>query len=135
MPPPPPSHGGQAPSTWQKFIMGALMGSGVGLTVGFIFGSYSIMRQGAGPRGFVATLSQYMLSSAATLGFFLAIGSVIRSDSGELQYHPSLYKSSGSRMVAPIANNPVLLATRAEALQRMKARWDEEKKKESGSGF
>lgn len=33
-------------------------------------------RQGAGPRGLVGTLSQYMLNSAATLGFFLGIGSV-----------------------------------------------------------
>jgi len=33
-------------------------------------------RGGAGPRGALATLSQYMLSSAATFGFFLAIGSV-----------------------------------------------------------
>ena len=69
------------------------MGGGVGLTIGFIFGSWSILRyvlmisstnprlnprtsQGAGPRGFLATLSQYMLSSAATFSFFLAIGSV-----------------------------------------------------------
>ena len=35
-----------------------------------------INRGGAGPRGFLATLSQYMLSSAATFSFFLAIGSV-----------------------------------------------------------
>ena len=33
-------------------------------------------RHGAGPRGFMATLSQYMLSSAATFSFFLSIGSV-----------------------------------------------------------
>jgi len=33
-------------------------------------------RGGAGPRGFLGTLSQYMLSSAATFSFFLAIGSV-----------------------------------------------------------
>ena len=33
-------------------------------------------RGGAGPRGVLPTLSQYMLSSAATFGFFLSIGSV-----------------------------------------------------------
>ncbi|KZT52147.1 hypothetical protein CALCODRAFT_476249 [Calocera cornea HHB12733] len=77
--------------------MGAMMGAGVGLTIGFIFGSYSILRHvlsvvmsagmlimrprgGAGPRGFLPTLSQYMLSSAATFSFFLAIGSVIRNE-------------------------------------------------------
>ena len=37
---------------------------------------FSSTRQGAGPRGLLATLSQYMLSSAATFSFFLAIGSV-----------------------------------------------------------
>jgi hypothetical protein len=68
------------------------MGGGVGLTIGFIFGSWSILRLvyflfftlslliglrgGAGPRGVLGTLSQYMLSSAATFSFFLAIGSV-----------------------------------------------------------
>jgi hypothetical protein len=90
--------------------MGALMGAGVGLTIGFIFGSYSIMRYipisscislqiqnlhlcyrgGAGPRGFLATLSQYMLSSAATFSFFLAIGSV-----GALPFFAACYSVSG----------------------------------------
>ncbi len=36
-------------------------------------------RGGAGPRGALPTLSQYMLSSAATFGFFLSIGSVCLS--------------------------------------------------------
>lgn len=73
--------------------MGAAMGAGVGLTMGFLFGSFSILRYvlrpsrvgpafslgsrgGAGPRGVLPTLSQYMLGSAATFSFFLAIGSV-----------------------------------------------------------
>ena len=46
------------------------------ILVSFIRAHVSIKRGGAGPRGFLATLSQYMLSSAATFSFFLAIGSV-----------------------------------------------------------
>lgn len=34
---------------------------------------------GAGPRGFLPSLSGYMLSSAATFGFFMSIGTVIRT--------------------------------------------------------
>ncbi|TIA87831.1 hypothetical protein E3P99_02957 [Wallemia hederae] len=56
------------------------MGSTVGLTIGFIFGGFSIIRAGPGPRGVMGTLSQYMLSSAATFGFFMSIGSVIRTE-------------------------------------------------------
>ncbi|ORY34644.1 reactive mitochondrial oxygen species modulator 1-domain-containing protein [Naematelia encephala] len=77
---PPPPQTAQGGSTFDKMKMGAMMGTGVGLTIGLIFGLTSIIRAGPGPRGTVATLSQYMLSSAATFGFFLSIGSVIRSD-------------------------------------------------------
>ncbi|EJT48054.1 hypothetical protein A1Q2_06175 [Trichosporon asahii var. asahii CBS 8904] len=73
MPPPPSTTAGG--SNFDKMKMGALMGTGVGLTIGFIFGSFSILRGGPGPRGALATLSQYMLSSAATFGFFMSIGS------------------------------------------------------------
>ncbi|KAM0751812.1 hypothetical protein T439DRAFT_313178 [Meredithblackwellia eburnea MCA 4105] len=79
MPPPPQALGGE-PTIWQKLKMGATMGSLVGLTIGFIFGSFAILRNGAGPRGFLPSLSGYMLSSAATFGFFMSIGTVIRTD-------------------------------------------------------
>ncbi|KAH0838622.1 reactive mitochondrial oxygen species modulator 1-domain-containing protein [Lanmaoa asiatica] len=107
----------QEPTVWQKLKMGALMGGGVGLTIGFIFGSYTILRGGSGPRGFLATLSQYMLSSAATFSFFLAIGSVIRND-GLLP--PYL-------QVAQMQLLPPLVRSRAEGAMLIRARWDAEK--------
>ncbi|GHJ85980.1 hypothetical protein NliqN6_2382 [Naganishia liquefaciens] len=97
MPPPPQTMGDGG--VWQKVKMGALMGSGVGLTIGFIFGSFSILRGGPGPRGALATLSQYMLSSAATFGFFMSIGSVIRTDSPyalPIGYSPTLIAAATS---------------------------------------
>ncbi|KAI0809226.1 reactive mitochondrial oxygen species modulator 1-domain-containing protein [Irpex lacteus] len=95
--------------------MGALMGTGVGLTIGFIFGSYSILRGGAGPRGVLPTLSQYMLSSAATFGFFLSIGSVIRNDAP-----PQL---EAAKMLLP-----PMVRSRNEGAALMKARWELERR-------
>jgi len=100
--------------------MGALMGGGVGLTIGFIFGSYSILRGGAGPRGFLATLSQYMLSSAATFSFFLAIGSVIRNDS----LVPPHVQAAQMQLFSPV------LRSRAEGASLMKATWEAEKRRQ-----
>ncbi|KAG6889452.1 subunit of TIM23 translocase complex [Termitomyces sp. T32_za158] len=99
--------------------MGALMGGGVGLTIGFIFGSWSIIRGGAGPRGAMATLSQYMLSSAATFSFFLSIGSVIRT---EPIYVSSLHS-------APLAGQAINIRTKYEGIQLMKARWEAERRR------
>ncbi|CED85390.1 Uncharacterized conserved protein [Phaffia rhodozyma] len=85
MPPAPmnlPAGAGQ-PSTFDKMKMGATMGTVVGLSMGFIFGGFTVLRGGAGPKGPLHTMSQYMLSSAGTFGFFMAIGSVVRNDSPE----------------------------------------------------
>ncbi|KAA8914673.1 reactive mitochondrial oxygen species modulator 1-domain-containing protein [Sphaerosporella brunnea] len=78
-----PSQGhGHAPSTFDKMKMGALMGGIVGCSIGFIFGSYSIIKQGPGPNGVIRSLGQYMMGSAATFGFFMSIGSAIRTEGG-----------------------------------------------------
>ncbi|KAF8973821.1 reactive mitochondrial oxygen species modulator 1-domain-containing protein [Flammula alnicola] len=105
--------------------MGALMGGGVGLTIGFIFGSWSIIRGGAGPRGVLATLSQYMLSSAATFSFFLAIGSVIRSDS----LIPPHLQAAQMQLMSAATN----VHSRAEGMQLMKARWEAERRRLASS--
>ncbi|KAK8155048.1 reactive mitochondrial oxygen species modulator 1-domain-containing protein [Phyllosticta citrichinensis] len=69
------------PSTFDKLKMGAMMGGSVGLIIGFIFGATNIIRFGPGPNGMMRTLGQYMLGSSATFGFFMAIGTTIRTDS------------------------------------------------------
>jgi len=68
------------PSLFDKLKMGAMMGGSVGLIIGFIFGGVNIVRFGAGPNGLMRTLGQYMIGSAATFGFFMSIGSAIRTE-------------------------------------------------------
>ncbi|KAJ7102437.1 reactive mitochondrial oxygen species modulator 1-domain-containing protein [Mycena belliarum] len=106
------------PSVWTKRRMGALMGGGVGLTIGFIFGSWSILQNGAGPRGVLSTLSKTMLSSAATFSFFLAIGSVIRNESPILE-------AAHLQLMTPAP----AIRSRAEGFQLMRARWEEERRR------
>ncbi|KAI1873893.1 uncharacterized protein JN550_003162 [Neoarthrinium moseri] len=84
--PPPPSVGAGAhgPSNIDKLKMGAMMGGTVGCIMGFVFGTVNIFRYGAGPNGIMRTLGQYMAGSGATFGFFMGIGSVIRTDASPM---------------------------------------------------
>ncbi|RYC54262.1 hypothetical protein CHU98_g11945 [Xylaria longipes] len=62
MPPMPSNRGPQGPSTTEKCIF----------------------RYGAGTNGIMRTLGQYMAGSGATFGFFMGIGSVIRTDASPI---------------------------------------------------
>jgi len=65
----------------------------------------------------LGTLSQYMLSSAATFSFFLAIGSVIRSDS----IHPH-FQAAQMRSTCDIR-------PRAEGARFIRAQWEAERRR------
>ncbi|KAI9471292.1 subunit of TIM23 translocase complex [Coemansia sp. RSA 1290] len=68
------------PSIWDKAKMGLIMGGSVGACLGCLIGFYSTMKFGPGPRGYLGTIGQYALGSGASFGFFMMIGSCIRSD-------------------------------------------------------
>ncbi|KAG0324156.1 subunit of TIM23 translocase complex [Dissophora globulifera] len=68
------------PSKFERAKVGAMMGGAVGLCIGLVFGGISLLRNGPGSRGYVNSLAQTMVSTTATFAFFMAIGSVIRSE-------------------------------------------------------
>ncbi|CAG8550652.1 9000_t:CDS:2 [Funneliformis caledonium] len=68
------------PSRIDHLKRGVIMGSAVGVCLGLALGTYHIFRYGAGPRGYVSTLGQYMVSSAGSFALFMGIGSAIRSE-------------------------------------------------------
>ncbi|WZH41740.1 Mitochondrial genome maintenance mgr2 [Fusarium acuminatum] len=74
----------------------------VGVIMGFVFGTVNIFRYGAGPNGIMRTLGQYMLGSGATFGFFMSIGSVIRSDA-DPKLH-DMYMRTQRRPIMLMAN-------------------------------
>jgi len=78
------------PTTLDKLKMGAMMGTSVGLVVGLVFGGYNILKYGPGPSGFTRTLGKTMLGSAATFGFFMAIGTTIRTEGFKVK-QPAMY--------------------------------------------
>ncbi|PHH62861.1 hypothetical protein CDD81_6661 [Ophiocordyceps australis] len=89
-------------SNFDKLKMGALMGGTVGVIIGFIFGTVNIFRYGAGPSGIMRTLGRYMGASGATFGFFMSIGTVVRTDSDPQMLE--LYKQAQRRPIITMAS-------------------------------
>ncbi|KAF9579930.1 subunit of TIM23 translocase complex [Lunasporangiospora selenospora] len=84
------------PSKFERAKVGAMMGGTVGLCIGLVFGGVSLLRNGPGSRGYVNTLAQTMISSTATFAFFMAVGSVIRSEEAKAIDYASLNKNRGN---------------------------------------
>ncbi|KAH7405948.1 hypothetical protein DE146DRAFT_428982 [Phaeosphaeria sp. MPI-PUGE-AT-0046c] len=114
--------GARGPSTLDKLKMGGMMGGSVGLIIGFIFGAQyrrlllpvsdfagftNIVRFGPGPNGMLRTLGQYMMGSAATFGFFMAIGTTIRTDSSPI----------ATEAFSRISNRPTILQRQYRTLR------------------
>ncbi|GAM41299.1 mitochondrial genome maintenance protein [Talaromyces pinophilus] len=92
---PPQAHG---PSTFEKMKMGAMMGTSVGMIMGFIGGAVSIFQYGAGPNGVMRTLGKFMLGSGATFGMFMSIGSIIRTEG---PYHEAWRRVHANPIILP----------------------------------
>ncbi|KAI9711052.1 MAG: hypothetical protein M1828_001979 [Chrysothrix sp. TS-e1954] len=109
MPVVPAGAGGMSgPSTFDKWKMGAMMGGTVGLIIGFIFGATNIIRYGAGSNGVMRSLGQYMAGSAATFGFFMSIGTVIRTDTSSeaMKYFEGAQRRAMLSHSSPVRSHP-----------------------------
>ncbi|KAF8976489.1 subunit of TIM23 translocase complex [Entomortierella lignicola] len=87
------------PSKFERAKVGAMMGGAVGLCIGLVFGGFTILRYGPGTRGYVNTLAQTMVTTTATFAFFMAIGSVVRSEEALSIDYAALDQNHGKKNI------------------------------------
>ncbi|TQS37100.1 hypothetical protein Golomagni_02436 [Golovinomyces magnicellulatus] len=118
------------PSIFDKFKMGAMMGSSehkkpsnkcfpwvlslASYLASFLDtlwilwltlkGSVNIIRFGAGSNGIMRTLGNYMLGSGATFGFFMSIGSMVRTDTISQSALEAFARSQRRAIILPRIN-------------------------------
>ena len=60
------------PPIAQKALMGFMMGGSAGMTVGFLYGSFTALKFGPTPgKTYLSTIGTFMIQHGAMLGFFL----------------------------------------------------------------
>ncbi|KAK5672963.1 Reactive oxygen species modulator 1 [Batrachochytrium dendrobatidis] len=89
------------------------MGATVGMTTGFIYGSYFVLTVGPPPgKSYVQSVGKHMLQQGSMLGFFLSIGSLLRNEEMSLANtaHPA------SRL--PITILPPIQSQKLESIRQ-----------------
>jgi len=69
---------GQAPSCFDRMMMGFKIGMCVGMASGAIFGGFGALRSGYRGRELFVNVGKVMLQGGGTFGTFMAIGTGIR---------------------------------------------------------
>jgi hypothetical protein len=67
------------PSCFQRCFQGFLMGGFLGATIGVLMGGFAGYRGGQRGRALIQVIGRSALTSAGSFGFFLSIGTAIRS--------------------------------------------------------
>ncbi|KAJ3110852.1 subunit of TIM23 translocase complex [Phlyctochytrium bullatum] len=81
------------------------MGGATGAAVGFLVGSFTVLRYGPGERGFLGTIGTQMLQTGGFLGFIFSIGMLLRADDEKHEFRPFPFMQR-SIMAAPMIRQP-----------------------------
>ncbi|KAI8830980.1 hypothetical protein BC829DRAFT_409976 [Chytridium lagenaria] len=66
------------------------MGGATGMAVGFLVGSFTVLRYGPGERGFLGTIGTQMIQTGGFLGFIFGVGMLLRSEDESFVFNNKL---------------------------------------------